>query len=321
MHSHYYGGLIEPLARRTSRPYVSMDAQGRRVLNAMTASTVISAGYSDIPARLAWLDSAGIRTQLMTFPGALGLDVMPIDQVGSLIGEFNDRLADICRGSDGRLLGLAGLPLADLGKASAELIRARRELKLLGAILPGSFFLTAARAERLRPLFAAADEVGALLMIHPGLAPGEAAPAPFADQSLYRASGLELQASIAQMGITIVFSDLLDRHPNVMIQLVNLGGTLPFVLERLDAIGRSRTGRPFPRERLRLMYYDCASLGPRAVELAVQTLGADRLMLGTDYPILQDDWVAETIAKAQINAAERELVLHGTAQSVIARLT
>jgi predicted TIM-barrel fold metal-dependent hydrolase len=57
------------------------------------------------------------------------------------------------------------------------------------------------------------------------------------------------------------------------------------------------------------------------VELAVQTLGADRLMLGTDYPILQDDWVAETIAKAQINAAERELVLHGTAQSVIARLT
>ncbi len=321
MHSHYYGGLIERLKGRTSRPHVSSDREGRDVLHAMTASTVISGGYTDVASRLAWLDGAGIRTQLMTFPGALGFDVMAGPEVGAMIAQFNDHLAEICRASGGRLLGLAGLPLADIRKAAVELTRARRELGLLGAILPGNFFLTIAQAERLRPIFAAGDEVGALFMIHPGLAPGQGPPSPFADHSLYRASGLDLQASIAQMGITLVFGDLLDNYPNVTAQLVNLGGTLPFVLERLEAIGHSRTpGRPFPRDRLRLLYYDCASLGPRALQLAVQTFGADRIMLGTDYPILQGDPVNDTIGKAQIDEAERELVRHGTAWSIISRL-
>jgi aminocarboxymuconate-semialdehyde decarboxylase len=322
MHSHYYGGLIDLLKSRTSRPRVSTDDEGRHVLHAMTASTVISAGYTDVASRLVYLDSADIRRQLMTFPGALGLDVMAAEEVASIIGDFNDRLAEICRVSGGRLFGLAGLPLADIGKAAAELRRARRELGLLGAILPGNFFLTVKQAGRLRPIFAAGDEVGALFMIHPGLAPGEGAPAPFADHSVYRASGLELQSSIAQMGITLIFGDLLDSYPNVTTQLVNLGGTLPFVLERLEAIGRSRSSEePFPRERLRLLHYDCASLGPRALELAVKTFGADRIMLGTDYPILQPDPVVDTIAKTQIGEADRELVLHGTATSIISRLT
>src|SRR6266478_8843255 len=139
MHSHYYGGLIDRLKSRTSRPHVSTDGEGRDVLHAMTASTVISAGYTDVASRLAYLDGVGIRRQLMTFPGALGLDVMAAEDVGSMIGDFNDRLAEICRASGSRLLGLAGLPLADIGKAAAELRRARRELGLFGAILPGNF--------------------------------------------------------------------------------------------------------------------------------------------------------------------------------------
>jgi predicted TIM-barrel fold metal-dependent hydrolase len=320
MHSHYYGGLVERLRNRASRPHVSIDADGRCVLNAMTASTVMSAGYTDVPSRLDYLDSAGIRTQLMTFPGALGIDVMAVEEVGSMIQDFNDRLAEICQASAGRLVGLAGLPLADIGEAAVELRRTRRDLGLLGAILPGNFFLTIERSEALRPVFAAADEVGALFMIHPGLAPGESPPAPFPDLSVYRASSLELQASISQMGITLAFGDLLDSHPNVATQLVNLGGTLPFILERLEAIACSRTPEmPFPRDRLRRLYYDCASLGPRALQLAVKTFGADRIMLGTDYPILQPHPVVDTVAKAELHEAERELVLHGTAQSIISR--
>jgi predicted TIM-barrel fold metal-dependent hydrolase len=320
MHSHYYGGLIDALRGRTTRPNVSMDADGRYVLNAMTASTALSAGYTDVQTRLDYLDSAGIRTQLMTFPGALGIDVMAVAEVGSIIRAFNDDLADICGSSDGRLVGLAGLPLADIGAAAEELRRTRRELGLLGAILPGNFFLTIERAEALRPVLAAADEVGALLMIHPGLAPNETPPAPYSDCSVYRTSALDLQASISQMGITLTFSDFLDRYPNVAIQLVNLGGTLPFVLERLEAISGARKGEtPFPSEKLRRLYYDCASLGPQALQLAMKTFGADRIMLGTDYPIFTSNPVTETAGKADISETERELVLNRTAESLISR--
>jgi aminocarboxymuconate-semialdehyde decarboxylase len=319
MHSHYYGGVVEALRQRTSRPYIAPDADGRDVLNAMTASTVLSAGYTDVPSRLAYLDATGIDTQLMTFPGSLGVDVMPVAEVAGTIRGFNDRLAAICSGSAGRLVGLAGLPLADVGMAVAELRRAR-QLGHLGAILPGNFFLSIERAETLRPLFAAADEVGSLFMIHPGLTPGENPPASFLDCSVYRTSVLALQASISQMCLTLVFGDLLDSYRNVAIQLVNLGGTLPFILERLEAIAHSRNPlSPFPSERLRRLYYDTASLGPRALQVAVQVFGADRIMLGTDYPILTPEAPTDAVALAKLNGDERALVLDGTARSLISR--
>jgi aminocarboxymuconate-semialdehyde decarboxylase len=322
MHSHYYGGLVDSLKKRTTRPYVSVDTKGHPVLNAMTASTVMTDDYTDLTTRLAYLDAKGIRTQLMTFPGALGVDVMPVEDVGLAIRAFNDHLSGICRSSGGRFIGLAGLPLADMRQAAEEMRRVRRELGLLGAILPGGLFMTIEQAEALRPVFAAADELGALLMIHPGQAPGEPPPAPFPDVSVYRASGLALQASLSQIGVTLIFSEILDTYRNLAIQLVNLGGTLPFILERLEAIASSRNPEaPFPNEKLRALYYDCASLGPRALELAVKVFGADRIMLGTDYPIFRTDPVTDTVHRAQIEDGERQLVLRGTASAIISRLT
>ena len=320
MHSHYYGGLVAHLRRRASRPYVSVTAEGQSVLNAMTASTVMTAGYTDIPARIAYLDAAGIRTQLVTFPGALGLDAMAANEVAPIIADFNDHLGEVCRGSSGRLVGLAGLPMADIDMAARELRRVRRDVGLLGAILPGNFFLTIERAQSLRPLFAAGDDVGALFMIYPGLAPNEFPPAPMPDPSVYRASGLDLQASISHMGITLLFGEFVENYRNIAIQLVNLGGTLPFVLERLDAIAISRhPQQPFPRDGLRRMYYDCASLGPLALQLAIKVFGADHVMLGTDYPIFQPQSVLTTVDGLEITDVERELIVRGTAHSMISR--
>lgn len=320
MHSHYYGGLVDDLRRRTTRPFVSRDGEGHSVLNAMTASTVMSAGYTELPARLEFLDEAGIEVQLMTFPGSLGLDVLPLPEVGEAIGRFNDHLAAICKASSGRFIGLAGLPLADIAQAAAELRRACVGLGLAGAILPGNYFLSIEQAEPLRPLFHTANEVGALLLIHPGLASGEMPPGPYPDHSVYRASALNLQASISQMGMTLLFSTLLDDYPDLKVQLVNLGGTLPFIVERLEAIALSRPPHePFPRARLRRLHYDCASLGPRALEIAVKIIGADRIMLGTDYPIFTPTNVLDLIAQAEITEAERALVRSGTARALLGR--
>ena len=319
MHSHFYGGLVDALRHRTARPHVARDASGRDVLHAMTASTVMADGYVDPAARLAWMDAAGIATQLMTFPGALGVDVMPVEEVGGAICDFNDHLGDLCRSSSGRFVGLAGLPLADMPAAARELRRARLSLGLAGAILPGNYFLATETAETLRPLFAAAESVGALLMVHPGLMPGEAPPAAYADNTVLRASALNLQASIAQMGLTLLAGTLLDDHPGVTVQLVNLGGTLPFICERIVAVARSRD-LDFDPERLRLMVYDTASLGPRAIETASRVLGADRLMLGTDYPIFKPDRPLDSLSEAVLEDRDRVMMRHGTAGALLRRL-
>jgi len=321
MHAHYYGGLVDDLLRRETRPFVSRNAQGRLVLHAMTASTEMSEGYTDLAARLAWMDEKRIAKQLLTFPGALGIDVMPAGEVAGPIRAFNDHLAGICRASGGRFVGLAGLPLGDMTLAAAEMRRIRRELKLPGVILPGNYFLSAETARLLTPVLAAGNDEGALVMIHPGLMPGEEPPAPYADASVYRASALNLQATLAQMGMTVLSAGLCEAYPNIAFQLVNLAGTIPFVLERLEAVALSRLPHaPFPRGSLRGMVYDCASLGPRALELAVRVFGADRVMLGTDYPIFAPDQVRDTVEAADISDADKAMVLSGTAARVLDRL-
>jgi aminocarboxymuconate-semialdehyde decarboxylase len=321
MHAHYYGGLVDDLMQRGARPFVSRNERGRLVLNAMTASTEMSDGYVGIAARLAWMDAAGIATQLLTFPGALGVDALPLAEAAAPVRAFNDHLAAICAGSNGRFAGLAGLPLADMAVAAQEMRRVRRELKLAGVILPGNYFLSTEAARLLEPVLAAADEAGALVMIHPGLMPGENPPDPYPDHSVYRASVLNLQATLAQMGLTVIAGQLAERYPRVTFQLVNLGGTLPFVLERLEAVALSRPPHePFPRAALRGMVYDCASLGPNALTLAVKVFGADRVMLGTDYPIFAPDRPRAAVEEAEITDADKAMVLAGTARRVLEQL-
>lgn len=319
MHSHYYGGLVESLRLRRERPFVAKDEAGRDVLHAMTASTVMAEGYVDPAARLAWMDAVGVETQLMTFPGALGVDVMPAHEVVHAIRDYNDHLAGLCRASKGRFVGLAGLPLDNMNAAAEEMRRARVELGLAGAILPGNFFLTLDDAERLRPVFAAADEAGGLLMVHPGLMPAESPPAPYPDTSVLRASALNLQASVAQMALTLVMGPLLEEFPSVTVQVVNLGGTLPFILERIEAVAASRE-TPFPAEHLRRMVYDTASLGPRAIETAARVFGAERLMLGTDYPIFKPSAPLDAIAQAQLNETEKNQIRRETAATLLRSL-
>lgn len=321
MHSHYYGGLVDSLLQRAGRPNVSRDADGRLVLNAMTASTVMSAGYTELPARLAYMDAHGIATQLLTFPGALGVDVMPVAEVGKAIMSYNDHLADITRTSHGRFAGLGGLPLADIASAAAEISRLRQDLGLAGAILPGNFFLSLDAMKALTPVLEAANTASALLMIHPGLMPGESPPEPYTDTPIYRASVLNLQASLSQMAMTVLSGCLAEAYPRITFQLVNLGGTLPFVVERLEAVAMSRPPHEvFPRQSLRGMVYDCASLGPRALELAVHVFGADRIMMGTDYPIFTPDQVRDTVLAANISDEDKALILHGTAQRILDQL-
>lgn len=321
MHSHYYGGLVEGLLSRDARPFVSRSSDGTLTLHAMTASTVISEDYVDLDTRLKFMDERRVASQLLTFPGALGVDVIADGAVIDAIIAYNSMLADVCRSSGGRFHGLGGLPLADILASASEMRRIRRDLGLAGAILPGNYFLSIDSARRLEPVFAAANAERALLMIHPGLMVGESAPAPYPDTNVQRSSSLALQASLSQMGLTVVTACLAERFPNIVFQLVNLGGTLPFIIERMEAVATSREPfTPFPRGALRGMVYDCASLGPRALELAVKVFGADRVMLGTDYPIFSPDAVPDTVEAACLSESDRQHVLFETAANVLARV-
>lgn len=323
MHAHFYGGgLAEMLRARRARPCLRprADGAGEEML-AMNGAFPFGADHHDHRVGLAQMAATGLTARLLTFPGALGLDLLPAEEVAGPIAAFNDHLAGLGAQTGGALRGLAGLPLADIGRAAAEVLRIRRDLGLPGIILPGNYFASIAAARALTPVLAAANATGAHVMIHPGLMVGQEPPAPPADHPQYRTSAVALQSQIADTALTLVLSDILDAFPRISFQIVNLGGTLPFIIERIEAIARHRNAEaPFPTGRLRRIWYDCASLGPRAIEAAVALYGADRLFLGSDYPIFHDEPFATALAPARIGEDDRARIAGGSAQALLVRL-
>lgn len=319
MHAHFYGGgLVEFLRGRTERPFLGTRDDGSEVMMAMNGEFPFTSAHWDISVGLMQMAQTGMTRRMLTFPGALCVDALPADQVAGPIAAFNDHLAEL-KGE--RLTGLAGLPLADMERAAQELTRIRRDLGLPGVILPSDYFNTIEDARRLEPVFEAAHREGALLMLHPGPMAG-CPPAPLAaDHPQYRTSVIALQSQAAQTALTVVLSGMLDAWPNIRFQVVNLGGTLPFVFERLEAVARHRNpDAPFPTGSLRRIWYDCASLGPRALEAAVNLYGAGRVMLGSDHPIFHDDPWETALAPARISDEAREQIAWRTAHDLLAGL-
>lgn len=314
-HSHYYGEtLFAMLARRQEVPRVER-AQGARFMVTSTSRFPLRGGFVDMDARLAWMDAQEIDHQLITFPGALGPDVLPPHEAIPLVHDVNDELASVCASHPMRFTALAGLPLADIDASIAELERARRHLGLRGAILPSNYFLSLSGMERMHPLLAAASELGAHLMIHPGLRHDESlAPHAYDDLTMHRASTIDLHNGISHATLTLVHAGLEERFPGATFQVVNLGGAFPMLVERMDHIVATRDpSAPRPSSLLGGLMFDSASLGPRSLELAVAIFGAERVMLGTDYPIFDSRVATDALKAAAISEPARAAVAAGNA--------
>lgn len=322
MHSHFYGGgLLETLRARSSRPYLRVRDDGTTVMAAMNGEFPFTDAYYDHRVGLAQMKAVGLTHRLLTFPGALGVDVLPAAEIAGAIYAYNDFLAQLGRDTDGALIGLGGVPLDDMDLACAEVVRIRRDLGLPGIILPSNYFMSLAEAKTMAPLLKAANIHGCHVMLHPGLKVGQEPPAPPADFMQYRTSAVDLQSQASQVALTVILSDMLEAYPRVSFQVVNLGGTLPFIFERLESIARHRNpDQPFPTDRLRQIWYDCASLGPRALEAAVRVLGADRIMLGSDFPIFKDDPYACALIPANLTEIEKSQIAWKTARDLFDHL-
>jgi predicted TIM-barrel fold metal-dependent hydrolase len=108
----------------------------------------------------------------------------------------------------------------------------------------------------------------------------------------------------------------------VTVVVHNLGGNIPYEVERMDH--RSLLDTPdeeLPSSRFRKakVFVDCNSFGPRAIEAAVALYGAERIVCGTDGSAFGVDWTRKALDDAQIGEEARELILHRNAAAMLAR--
>lgn len=316
-HTHWLPpALVQALSQRTAGPRIDLQAQ--RLLYG-DSSLPLWDTYHDIGARLRLLDQIGIGRQVLSLPGLFRIDSLPADEAAPLLDIFNEATTALVQQHPDRFSGLAALTVADPARAARDLDALLTAGVLIGAILPVDAFLSAQTAEAWRPVLAVAQQHRAHLFVHPGPVPATLppadAPAPAAvDHASYRRGAQDLQSRITSAAITLGLTDLLDAYPDVTVQVANLGGTLPFIIERFDAIDLRDQGGIAPRDRLRRLYVDTASLGANAIGLAAQVFGADRLLFGTDLPIFDAQLPLDGVRRASFadaGAADRILAGNG----------
>jgi predicted TIM-barrel fold metal-dependent hydrolase len=327
MHAHWKPAEVaDALRARSKEPRIARDGDGVEVLKTRMGEEPLATAFDDVDFHLGRMDRQGVETSVLSLVGGFcWIESQPLDVSLPLCRRVNDRLSAISQEHPGRFAAFAALPLTDIPAAAAELERALGLPGVIGAQLPGNFFLTRDDAEAVRPLLEVANRHHAVLFIHHGPRPGDAFPkvAGVVDNARRRNGTLDMQASLSSVMVTLCLTDLLAPYPNVTIQVHNLGGNIPYEVERMDhrsLLDTPQEELPSSRFRRAKVFVDCNSFGPRAIEAAGGLYGAERIVCGTDGSEFGVDWTRKALADARIGEEARELILHRNAAALMARV-
>ena len=327
MHAHWKPAEVaDALRARDREPRVLVRPDGVEVLKTRMGEEPLAEAFDDVNFHIQRMDRQGVSVSVLSLLGSFcWIEAQPLAVSGPLCRQVNDRLSAICAENPGRFAAFAALPLTDIDAAAAELERAMALPGMMGAQLPGNLFLTRADAEAARPLLAVADRLKAVLFIHHGPRPGDAFPkvGGETDNARRRNGTLDMQASLSSVMVTLCLTDLLAEYPEATVVVHNLGGNIPYEVERMDhrcLLDTPQEELPSARFRKARVFVDCNSFGPRAIEAAVAVYGADRIVCGTDGSAFGVDWTRNALEEARIGADEREMILVGNAAGMLGRV-
>ena len=326
-HAHWRPAeLADALRARTKEPRIARDSGGAEVLKSRMGDQPLAEAFDDVDFHLGRMDRQGVDTSVLSLLGSFcWVEAQPAEVSGPLCRRVNDRFSAICQAHPGRFAAFAALPLTDMPAAAAEFERALGLPGMIGAQVPGNAFLTRDDAEAMRPLLEIANRRRAVLFIHHGPRPGDVFPkvAGKTDNARRRNGTLDMQASLSSVMVTLCLTDYLAPYPDASIMVHNLGGNIPYEVERMDhrcLLDTPNEELPSSRFRKAKVYVDCNSFGPRAIEAAVSLYGAERIMCGTDGTAFGCDWTRKALAEARISEEAREKILHRNAAAMLARV-
>jgi 6-methylsalicylate decarboxylase len=263
---------------------------------------------AELNARLRLMDRAGIDLQVLSAAPQLPYGGHP-DLAVAAARHVNDEYAAVVAANPDRFRAFAATPfvgppvlraggaptsrerpspMTHIDASIAEINRAIDELGMVGVTMTTSVLGRAITDPDLEPIFAELDARGAVLYLHPA---GNGACSPLvSDHHITWMVGAPFEDTIAAM--QLITSGHLQRYPSVKIICSHLGGALPMITRRADdhvAWEAPDTPEP-PSLAVHRLWFDTVSHchGP-ALRCAIDSLGADRILLGTDFPYEDGD--------------------------------
>jgi aminocarboxymuconate-semialdehyde decarboxylase len=314
-HNHYYPPVyLDALRSGSSAVEVTIDEDGNPRIYYPGDYNVCVPGHRDIDYRERVLIEHRVDTQVVTLTTP-GVHVEKPEVAIKFAAMVNDAFAEVVRTKGGRFSSLATLPLNDPGASVKELERACRQLGFRGAMLFSNVNGVGLNDDRFLPLYELANDLGAVLYIHPTHPVGVEAMTDFWLMPLV---GFLCDTTLA--AAKIVFSGIPEKFPKIKWALCHMGGAIPYLAERLDrgfeAFAECRAHIPYrPTHYLKQFYYDTVNFDPRAIRLAIDFAGVDHILAGSDYPhmIGSIPKMIESIAGMPLSGAEKAAIYGGNA--------
>ncbi len=310
-HNHYYPpAYLDAIERGPSSVRVARDAEGNPTLHYPGDYNVAVRGHRDIDYREQVLREAGVDTQVITLTTP-GTHIEAPAAAVRLAKLVNDAFARVVADKNGRFVALATLPLNDPEASVFELHRAVEQLHFRGAMLFSNVNGMPLYDRRLWSLYEVANELEAVLYIHPTNPVGVEA---MMDYWLMPLVGFLFDTTLAAAGL--IFSGVAERFPNIRWVLGHLGGAIPYLAERLDRgyhafpECRQNIAQP-PSTYLKRFYYDTVNFDPRAIELAISFAGIGQILAGSDYPhqIGSIEKMLQSIGELRISPEDQQKIL------------
>ena len=262
--------------------------------------------------RMADMDSLGVDVQVVSpYVGFYGYN-LPTPTTVASARAINDEIAEMVRAWPKRFAGIGTLPMQDVKAAVAELERCMGPLGLKGAEINDHVNGKLLDEPEFRPFWKAAERLGALIFFHQG-------GGTLVSQRTPRYHLPNSICNLVDRAVTfasLVMGGVMDECPDLRICLGHGGGYTCAGIGRLDRgwqsrpEARAKATKP-PSAYLGRFYYDSIVYTEPALRYLIDTVGIERVVLGTDWPYdMAQDWpVSWILAMESLTQAEKEAIL------------
>ncbi len=303
--------LIEFMKKRKDPPYAyEKDGDDYVVVGEWTRR--LRPHHTDIKAKMADMDEAGIDMTALSIndpgPELFGEDGVIVARM------VNDHIAGIAEKYPDRFFGLIVLPLQDVDGSLAELERCVDRLGMKGILLYSNLAGTFPDEPQFRPMFAMAEKRGIPVLLHP------AYPVTYEQTKGYSmVAGLGLMFDTTIALARLILAGVLDQYPKLKLVCPHVGGTLPYLIGRIDhqtqvlKRGAENITKP-PSEYLRNIYLDAVSPIPMAIRYGIDFVGADQMLYSSDHPWVDPKTIVSGVKSIGLSNSEQAQVFGGNAK-------
>jgi aminocarboxymuconate-semialdehyde decarboxylase len=248
------------------------------------------------------------------------------EQAESWCRIYNECVKQFVSKYPGRFTAMAAVPIQEPARAARVLEHAVTELDFRGAYIATNVNHRYYDSEDFDPFSAKAQELNVLVVMHPENPAGT---------ELMGSYGLRLVCgnpadTTLSLGV-LIYSGVFDRFPNLRVCTFHGGGFFPYHVSRFDReflTGKQATRRAdrpnspkcksVPSAYLKNLYFDTLVYDVETLDFLRRKVGAEHLMLGTDFPYILGDWkCVDKVEALPCSESEKQAILKGNASRLL----